>query len=96
VRHLDLRDVEQEAWLAVCRRQHQWDGVQKLQTFYYLRARGAMIDYLRKALGRARAGCRPKPQVVSLDSIPDLDERPDLQSHDVSPLERLLIAERRS
>jgi DNA-directed RNA polymerase specialized sigma24 family protein len=86
-RFLDVRDVEQEAWLAVCQRQHRWDGVQKVQTFHYLRARGAMVDYLRTRLGRAaRAGCRPRPTVVSLDAFADPDARGDIQTLACAPL----------
>ena len=86
--HVDLRDVEQEAWVAACRKQPKWDGRQKLQTFHYLRTRGAMIDYLRKTFGTRRPGRIRRPEMVSLDGLEldFMDEAP-------SPLDALIAQE---
>lgn len=87
-RDVDPRDLEQDAYLALLKRAHRFDGRQSFTTFNYLRISGAMIDGLRQWDSRRKGG---KPRIY-WKPLPDNAENL-WRSPDASPLDQILTTE---
>lgn len=87
-RDVDPRDLEQDAYVALLKRAHRWDGRESFTTFNYLRISGAMIDGLRQWDSRRKGG---KPRIY-WKPIPERAENIWV-SPEPSPLAQILDTE---
>jgi RNA polymerase sigma factor (sigma-70 family) len=87
---LDLRDLEQDAYVAILESAGRYDGSTLLTTFLDHRIHGAMIDGLRKWAPHRRSDRRP---CIEWRPLPD-DADEIWPAPDTHPLDLLIAAQR--